>query len=448
MNEKIVNQLFELFKEQYGSTVADPVSVLEGQQDLLAFVMGIGQDLERCFFEALGTGYQGTKLEREGLSYRFKGNRKRQVHGLFGKITLKRAYYVAGEGRTHSPLDSQLSIRGHTPGLQYFLTLFTGQMVYERALEQFHRIFRPEGRDQLSMRKALDMDYELGQGLQDLREQEIQQVYREDKPVTKVQPIEGVMAVCVDATKIREKLGNKRTRGSRRRYEIGFKDAKVASFSGVQWDPRRREASCVSSSYVAAEEEADEFFQRIWVEMQRRGVDPEKQPLVFVADGAEWIWNRVRDLRNDNSVEILDFYHAAEHLSDTCKQLYGEQTPRFHEKYRRWLKAVYRGKASEVIVELKGILNATRVVAKRRILRNQIDYLKANLQRMNYPRYRRRKLPIGSGTVESACKNVIGSRMKLGGMTWSPRGADGMLHIRSSLESGRFDSDFRALLAA
>jgi hypothetical protein len=64
---------------------------------------------------------------------------------------------------------------------------------------------------------------------------------------------------------------------------------------------------------------------------------------------------------------FLDFYHAAEHLSDTCKQLYGEQTPRFHEKYRRWLKAVYRGKASEVIVELKGILNATRALQKRRV---------------------------------------------------------------------------------
>jgi hypothetical protein len=100
MNETIVNQLFELFKEQYGSTVADPVSVLEGQQDLLAFVMGIGQDLERRFFEAFGSGYQGTQVEREGVSYRFKGNRKREVHGLFGKITLKRAYYVAGDGRT------------------------------------------------------------------------------------------------------------------------------------------------------------------------------------------------------------------------------------------------------------------------------------------------------------------------------------------------------------
>jgi hypothetical protein len=103
MNETIVNQLFELFKEQYGPTVADPVSVLEGQQDLLAFVMGIGQELERRFFEALGTGYQGTQVEREGVSYRFKGNRKRQVHGLFGKITLKRAYYVAGQGRTPVP---------------------------------------------------------------------------------------------------------------------------------------------------------------------------------------------------------------------------------------------------------------------------------------------------------------------------------------------------------
>jgi hypothetical protein len=58
------------------------------------------------------------------------------------------------------------------------------------------------------------------------------------------------------------------------------------------------------------------------------------------------------------------------------------------------------------------------------------------------------RLPIGSGTVESACKKVVGGRMKLGGMTWSPRGADGMLQIRSSQESGRFESDFRALLAA
>ena len=67
---------------------------------------------------------------------------------------------------------------------------------------------------------------------------------------------------------------------------------------------------------------------------------------------------------------------------------------------------------------------------------------------MDYLRFRQMQLPIGSGTIESACKNVIGGRMKQGGMTWSPDGADGMLQIRASQESGRFESDFQWLLAA
>jgi len=55
-------------------------------------------------------------------------------------------------------------------------------------------------------------------------------------------------------------------------------------------------------------------------------------------------------------------------------------------------------------------------------------------------------LPIGSGTVESSCKNVIGARMKQGGMTWSESGAEGMLQIRTSLASKRFLQDFRHTL--
>ena len=448
MNEGIIGKLFDLFKEQFGSTVANRVSVFDGQRDLLTFVMGVGRELEQRVFDALGTGYQGASVEIEGVTYRFKGNRRCQVQGLFGKIELKRAYYVAGEGRTYYPLDCQLSVEGHTPGLQYFLALFTGQNVYQEALNQFHRIFRPEGRDQISMRKALDMDYQLGEGLEGLRQQEIRQVLQEDKPIAKEAPIDGMMAVSIDATKVREKLGQKRTRGGRKKYTLGFKDVKVATVSRIRWDEQRGEASCEDSSYVSAVEEADEFFQRIWVEMQRRGVDPEKQPTVFLGDGAEWIWNRVRDLRNPKGVEILDFYHAADYLSKTCKELYGEETPEYYAHYPRWTKLLLRGKATVVIEEFREMLAGARSDERRKLLRLQIGYLRDNLQRMDYPHFRRMRLPIGSGTVESACKNVIGGRMKLGGMTWSPQGADGMVQIRASQESGRFESDFRALLAA
>lgn len=448
MNEGIIGKLFEQFKEQYGSTVADAGSLFDGQRDLHAFVMGIGQELEQRLFDALGKGYVGSSVDVDDVRYRFKGYRRREVQGLFGKIELERAYYVAGEGRTYFPLDQKLSLRGHTPGLQYFLALFTGQNVYQEALDQFHRIFRPEGREEISMRKALDMDYELGEGLERLRQQEIERVHQEDQPIAKERPIEGIMAVSIDATKVREKLGEKRIRGGKKRYEVGFKDVKVGAVSSVRWDSRRGEASCVESSYVGGVEEADEFFRRVWVEMQRRGADAEGQPIVFLGDGAEWIWNRVRDLGNPRSVEILDFYHAADYLSKTCKELYGEETADYYAHYPRWTKLLWRGKASVVIGEFRELLRAAATDQRRKALRLQVGYLTDNLHRMDYPRYRRMKLPVGSGTVESACKNVIGGRMKLGGMTWSPPGADGMVQIRASQESGRFDADFRALLVA
>ena len=143
MNEAIIGKLFDVFKDQYGSTVADRASLFDGQRDLLTFVMGVGRELEQRMFDALGSGYRGSTVEMEGVRYRFKGHRRCEVQGLFGKIELKRAYYVAGGGRTYFPLDRQLSLAGHTPGLQYFLALFTGQNVYQEALDQFHRIFRP-----------------------------------------------------------------------------------------------------------------------------------------------------------------------------------------------------------------------------------------------------------------------------------------------------------------
>ncbi len=81
-----------------------------------------------------------------------------------------------------------------------------------------------------------------------------------------------------------------------------------------------------------------------------------------------------------------------------------------------------------------------------KMLRKEINYFEVNKDRMRYDKYRKMKLPIGSGTIECACKNVIGGRLKQGGMTWSPLGAKGMLQIRSSIKSGRFASDFKRTL--
>ena len=449
MDMNLVQQIWDYFKGAYGGKVASSVDLFDRQKDLLEFLMNIGRDLEQTLFDELGSGYEGRIVIKDGREFESKGNRSQSIHGLFGVIEYKRAYYVCREkgGGSYTPLDEKLGIeKKHTPGCNYFMSLFTSQGVYEKSMVRFHEIFRPDGKDLISMRKVLDMDYELGEKLEGIRQDEIERVYEKGEGVERENAIEGVMAVSVDATKVREKLGEEITSRGRKRYEIGFKDAKIAVVSELSWDKNRKEGKCMNSTYVSAEEHADDFFKRIWVEMNRRGNDLCGKLIVFLGDGAAWIWNRTGDLANERSVLILDFYHACEHLSGLCKVLYGEETKEFWQHFKRWKDLFLKGKVQKVIDRLKKIMSSTRSQSTLKSLLGEIKYFGDNKDKMRYEKYRKMKLPIGSGTVESACKNVIGGRLKGGGMTWSPSGADGMLQIRSSVESGRYYSDFKNTL--
>jgi hypothetical protein len=422
--------------------------LLEVQREILQFVMEVGRNIEQQVFEQAGQGYEGAEIEREGRRYRFVSYRQKEIHGLFGRIRYQRAYYSCiGAGGGYVPLDLRLGIdKEHTPGLQYFLSTFTGREAYEESLGRFHEIFRPDGRQLISLRKALDMNYELGDRLEQIRQQEVAQVFDEDRPIAAEEEIKTTMAVSIDATKVRHKEGESRSDDGTRSYEIGFRDAKIAAVSRVGWDGAAREAFCTDSSYVGAIEHADEFFRRIWVEMIRRGGDPTKKRIVFLADGATWIWDRIPDLANVDSVLVLDFYHACEHVSKLCKELYGEQTPEYWERFRCWKHMLLEGKAPELVRQLKELRDNTPVAAHRKAIQQQLNYFENNLDKMRYDRYIAMKLPIGSGTIESGCKNVIGKRLKQGGMTWSHRGAQGMVQIRCSIASGRLLRDFREIL--
>jgi hypothetical protein len=295
------------------------------------------------------------------------------------------------------------------------------------------------------MRKALDMDYELGRRIEHARQEEIKQLFDGKGTMEKQRLTEGAVAVSIDATKVREKQGEYVDDCGKRRYDIGFRDAKIAVISESRWDSARSEAYCANSTYVSGIEHADEFFRRIWVEMNRRIRDPDQALIVFLADGASWIWDRVPDLANERSILILDFYHASEHLSEICKKLYGEQTEEYWRHFTEWRQSFLAGKVRQVIEQLKQLRDTCKG-EKRDFLQGEISYFEDNENRMQYDQYRAMHLPIGSGTVESSCKNVIGGRMKQGGMTWSESGAEGMLQIRTSLCSERFQEDFRQTL--
>ena len=171
----------------------------------------------------VGSGYQGTGVKRGKVVFRFKGNRPKTVHGLYGPVTLTRAYYASGSGATWVPLDEQLGIRdGQTPACEYHLGQFAGLGPYQRSLSHFHTIFRPAGVDKISLHKTERMVDALGERLEAQRQQEIEDLFQHDGSVEVADEIVGTMVVCIDAGNVATKDNQRVDDDKRKRYDREF----------------------------------------------------------------------------------------------------------------------------------------------------------------------------------------------------------------------------------
>jgi hypothetical protein len=144
-------------------------------------------------------------------------------------------------------------------------------------------------------------------------------------------------------------------------------------------------------------------------------------------------WLRVNFGRVD--AVILDFYHASEHLGDLARALYpGDESAR-----KEWLDPLchrLKHEGGGVVLEALRSLPPDGRESVRKVRAEVEGYFENHAHRMDYPTYRSKGWAIGSGPIESACKTVIGKRMKNGGMRWGEDGADEMCHLRALFASG------------
>ena len=202
-------------------------------------------------------------------------------------------------------------------------------------------------------------------------------------------------------------------------------------------EPRTTELSYFSRLCDAAT-----FTEVARVEVHRRGTDT-ADTVCAVSDGAEWIQGWVDRFRPD-AVRILDFPHAAEHLSSAAQAVFGSGTAEASEWLGTQLHELKHGDPDVVLAALRALPTETAIdpAAGAKTRDEVVSYLEKRRTQIAYAEFRAAGYPIGSGAVESANKLVVEARLKGSGMHWVRENVNPMLALRCTLCSKRWQESW------
>lgn len=204
-------------------------------------------------------------------------------------------------------------------------------------------------------------------------------------------------------------------------------------------NPQRDEGSVTYSAAIESAALADTdpgispFASRVLREASRRGFQQTARQVVL-ADGAPWIWN-LTDEHFPQATQILDRFHAKQHLSEAAKAIWGTEPGT--EVGQNWLPERYEELDAGRIDSL--IAAYTRHAETCEEARLCAGYLQTHRHRMRYPEFQAAGLCTSTGVVEAGCRVAVGQRLKRSGMHWTVRGANAILALRCAKLSDRFD---------
>ena len=173
--------------------------------------------------------------------------------------------------------------------------------------------------------------------------------------------------------------------------------------------------------------------------------------VLLIADAAPWIWVRFEALVADGSLfparifQLVDFYHAVQHLrafADACTHWKPSVRTRWFNQSKAFLK---KGDAQTIIQRMEKTIEQRR--RRSKVLAEHAGYFRKNRHRFSYAWARRRRLPIGSGPMESAVRRVINLRLKGPGIFWHEESANAILLLRSFYKANRWNQLQNAALS-
>jgi hypothetical protein len=356
----------------------------------------------------------------------------REIATLFGPLTLRRNYYHTAAAQTgRYPLDAALRLVGPcTPALAQLMSRAAAQSGFESAAEDL-RVYAGLTIQGRQIHRLLQT---IGPAIH--RAAEAAPVPPPDQPLPVLYvEVDGTGAPMVPAALAGRR--GKQPDGTAKTREVKLGCVFTQHGTDAEGQPVR---DAVSTTYLCGLETAGDFGTRLRREAFRRGLGRSER-VVLLGDGAAWVWELGR-VNFPMAIEILDYYHAREHLTRLVEALVGQGTPAATKRLHRWERWLWAGDVSRLLKTARR-RGPTPAAHLPDAVSTELAYFEKNRARMRYRQFRDHGLFIGSGVVEAGCKTVVGQRAKQSGMRWTEAGLLAVLHTRCALLSGRFDAFWR-----
>ncbi len=361
--------------------------------------------------------------------------RSKPVLTAVGDAECLRPYYLCDRcHRGQFPIDVELDVENTelSPGVRRMLATVGQQAAFD------------QGRQQMELlagitvtTKAVERTAEaIGADIERQQQRELAQALQLTLPIP-LGPRIPILYVEMDGTGV--PVVGKETEGRAWKQDGQPAHTREAKMGCIFTQTKVDEEGCPvrdedSTTYVSAIETAEEFGRRLYAEAWRRGWGRAEKKVVL-GDGAEWIWNQA-DLHFPEATQIVDLYHAREHLWVAARQLYPDDVP----AQRRWVMVkqnkLDQGQIESIVASLRSLESSHPGLAE--ILQREANYFEQNKERMRYPKFRKQGFFVGSGVIEAGCKTIIG-RLKQSGMFWTVRGANAIIALRCCQLSGKFE---------
>lgn len=374
---------------------------------------------------------------------RLVGRRPRTIRTLLGPLGISRGYYHCGSCQQRgvsggfAPLDALLGVTGASlsPGLARAAALAGAEMPYAKG---FAFIATVTGLDLASTSTLARTTRAQGARARALIDTEHAAVLAGSRPVPAAYTDRpGLCYIVLDGTGAPMLPGETRDRTGKDGDRAGTREVKIGCFfTQSRLDPTTSEPvqDPDSVSYISTFETSTEFAIQVKAEYLRRRFDQIRQPIVL-GDGAKWIWT-IADTRIPHATQIVDYYHAREHLAaltKLCSPLLND--PATWETHL--INHLDLGNTTAIAHTVDALDLPTTAPDLVKPATTQVGYFTGNHHRMQYTDFKANGYYIGSGPVEAACNTIVKQRAKRAGMHWTITGLDPVLALRTLQQSHR-----------